>query len=470
MARLTPRRRMWTAVVLLAAITALTVGTWGLREWAPFAHEHAAVTWPKNLQPIVDFVQSESHMEFTSAVDVRFLPTRQEMLTALAPQPRTPAALASLSAYSALGRALGYWSGDVNLDAASSTLRAASDFASGYVRASNTLAIQAKDGAAALTPVQRADIVVSLASILDDQHFHVLQRLDLLSNSQQFEALAGVDYGQMAWLHDRYVHRFDTTDRSAYDAATTKRGTEFEAKASTAPAAFRALRIEAQLLGRGFVAALHALPSDGFAHALGPGVPTALDQLEMPTAKFLRRDTTDPVQPPPLPVHAELLGHRQLGPFGLYLMLANGLPATQALTASDGWGNDAVTIYRAGTQTCADGRVVADTSADADRIERGLNAWGHARPKEAAALVGRKGTTLLFTVCDPGPTVHQATVGPSEIDQFFGRADELTRQVTDHGQPTRSECIAVSAFARFAARDLNPSTLNDVTADCDSSI
>jgi hypothetical protein len=151
-------------------------------------------------------------------------------------------------------------------------------------------------------------------------------------------------------------------------------------------------------------------------------------------------------------------------------MLATGLPATEALTASDGWGNDAVTVYRAGAQTCADGRIAADTTADADRLEHGLNAWGLARPKEAAALVGRKGNDLLFTVCDPGATVHQSVVSADALDQFFGRTDALVQQINSHGQPSRSECIAVSAYQRYVAADVNAEVLARITADCDSSI
>jgi hypothetical protein len=250
----------------------------------------------------------------------------------------------------------------------------------------------------------------------------------------------------------------------------TKRGTSFDAQVTSAPPAFRAIRIEAQLLGRGFVAALHAARPDGLPAAFGAAAPTAVDQLEMPSAKYFHRDITDAVDPPALPVDAQLLAHRQLGPFGLFLMLADGMPATEALTASDGWGNDAVTIYRSGSQVCADGRIVADNPVAADHIERGLNAWGHARPAQASALVGRKNDTLLFTVCDPGPNVHQTIVAASAIDQFFGRADELDRQITAHGLPTRSECIAVSAYARYAAHDLDLAIIDGITSDCDSSI
>jgi hypothetical protein len=461
---------MWTAVGLLFALTAVTVGAWGLRAWAPFAHDHPAIAWPKNVQPLVDFVETEAQLRFTSAVTVRFVADDAALHALLTPRVKTPEAQTRLDADAAMGRALGFWSGPVDLGAATDSLRDASSFAAAYLSGTDTMAVEAKNGDATLPPAQRADIIFTLTSILLDQRFHTIQRLAAIHDTARYEALAGVALGQMAFLHDRYIRRFNSADRAAYDTATQQRSTAFEAKVTDAPAAFRALRIESQLLGRGFVTALHATDPDGFTTALTSDMPTALDQLEMPTARYARRDATEVAHATPLPVDAHLLEHRQLGPFGLYIMLAGGLPATEALTASDGWGNDAVTIYRLGTQVCTSGRVVADTGADADRIERGLNAWGHARPKEAAALVGRRGTTLLFSACDPGTTLHQPTPAPAVFDQFFGRADELTHQLIAQGQPARSECIAVSAYARYVARDVSSAVLDRITADCDSSI
>ena len=73
-------------------------------------------------------------------------------------------------------------------------------------------------------------------------------------------------------------------------------------------------------------------------------------------------------------------------------------------------------------------------------------------------------------MCDPGPTVHQTVVGADALDQFFGRVEELIQRIDSDGQPTRSECIAVSAYAKYVARDLNVAVLDRITADCDSSI
>ena len=55
---------------------ALAAGAWGLHRWAPFADEAAAapkVTWPKNVQPVVDFVQDATQQQFLTPVKVEFI-------------------------------------------------------------------------------------------------------------------------------------------------------------------------------------------------------------------------------------------------------------------------------------------------------------------------------------------------------------------------------------------------------------
>ncbi|MFM2076942.1 MAG: hypothetical protein RJA49_832, partial [Actinomycetota bacterium] len=232
-------------------------------------------------------------------------------------------------------------------------------------------------------------------------------------------------------------------------------------------------------VGTAFVAALHE-SSDRHAveKAFTSDVPAATDQMSMPVHKYQRRDRLEHVAPPAVPSAAEHLYTRQMGPFGVYLVLAGGLDAPEALTASDGWGNDAFVAYRLDGKVCVDARIVADSRSDADRIERGLEAWGHARPKESAALVGRDGTTLLLSVCDPGVKATERVVDAATIDQFLDRADLLKDRVAFTGLPALSECVAVSFFTDHVASDLrgeNPDVdpfneIDDITKNCQSSV
>ena len=140
--------------------------------------------------------------------------------------------------------------------------------------------------------------------------------------------------------------------------------------------------------------------------------------------------------------------HAQLGPFGIYLLMAAGLTPQEALTAADGWGNDAATLYRLHGTTCVDGRIVADSRDDADLIARGLDAWAGSRPKESGALVGRDGTTLLFSVCDPGAKVRQQVPDQAALDQYFGRSIMLRDQLRITNKPDLAECVATEFYAQ----------------------
>lgn len=479
MARQTPRRRMWTAVGLLFALSAITVGARGLQVWAPFARDPVAVLWPHNVRPLVDFIQGETQTKFIAPVKFVYVADAggfsKRATPSLDPSAQTRADLRTAAA---VGRALGFWSGNVDLLADTDLIRRASDFSSVWLRDENTVLVRASDAKAELSPVDRADLIVTLTEILDDQLYHIADRLGQAVDSQRFQSFAGIDLGEAVWMHDRYVRRFSAADKTAYDKASTAIGSTYASKVSSVPPAYRALRIAGQRLGPAFVGALHARGGNSFTRALTSDPPTALDQMEMPDAKYRQRDHVEHVDPPPVPTHATLLNHRQLGPFAVYLVLAAAMPPTDALVAADGWGNDSFTSYELDGRVCVDGRIVADTAADADHIARALETWGHARPSQSATLLGRKGTTLLLTACDPGTQVHQPIVAPVAIDQFFGRADVLVSEIERTHLPRRSECVAVSAFQRYSARDVrgaNPAVdaaaiLAAIAADCDASV
>ena len=300
----------------------------------------------------------------------------------------------------------------------------------------------------------QADLVVLLTEIVDEQHFDLGRRIDEAPTAQDFQVLVGLDLGQALWVRDRWVDDLDANDRNAYEEARARRGNNYADATRDVDPVFRSLRIVGQALGPAFVLALHESGRrDAVEIALRDDVPEAVDQLAMPVGKYERRDELEDVEPPPVPDQAEPVYTRQLGPYGLYLLMAGGLPPTEALQAADGWGNDSFVAYTLDDRLCVDARIVADSRSDADRIERGLDAWGHARPEESDALVGRDGDTLLLSVCDPGADVDQATPDEDDIDQFFGRADLLSSRIQVTGLPALSECVTVRWFETNVAAD-----------------
>ena len=392
MARQTIRRRTWTAVGLLGALTSITTGAWGLREWAPFGSDPVPITWPHNVQPLVDFVQAETQLRFTRFVAVEFIADPATFRSRAVPTTTpTSATRSTVATDEAVGRALGFWSGQIDLLTATETLRSAGDFSSAWLRADNTVVVRSADENADLSPFERADLVVTLTEIIDDQQFQVVDHLKVAPTAQSFQALAALDLGRALWLHGRYVEQFDSHDKAEFDKAALTQGTAYLAKVGRLPPAFRALRAVAQRLGTAFITALQERGNDAVASAFTHDVPNALDQLSMPDAKYRRRDRVESIHPPPLPRHASLLYHRQLGLFSVYLVLAGGLAPAEALTAADGWGNDSFTAYRLAGRVCVDGRIVAESIVDADRIEHALDGWVHARPKDSNARLERNG-------------------------------------------------------------------------------
>lgn len=480
MALQTPRRRAWSAVAMVVALAALVTGAWALRAWQPFADDAADVTWPANIEPLASFVEHETGLAFVEPVDIVFL-DRDEFDERLAANVDVPSdeALATALDDEALGRALGYWNGEPELARRSAQLRDASNADIEWTDEGEVL-VQADGPDSDLQLDVQADLVLTLTEIVDQQHFQLGERIAAAPTAQDFQVLVGLDFGQALWVRDRWVDQLELEDRQVYDELRDRRNTNFADATSEVDPVFRSLRIVGQALGPAFVLALHESGRrDAFEIAARDDVPAAVDQLMLPTGKYERRDDLEPVTAPPVPTDGELVYIRQLGPYGLYLLMAGGLPPTEALQAADGWGNDSFVAYTLDDRLCVDARIVADSRTDADRIERGLDAWGHARPEESSALVGRDGDTLLLSVCDPGTDADQRTPDDDAIQQFFGRADLLQSRIEVTGLPALSECVTVRWFeTHLAADDLGDvmsefdpfGLLDDLTAECRDSV
>ena len=475
----TPRHRARVGLALVAGAAAIALGAWGLRTWAPFQHaaQGADVFWPRNVAPLANFVEAHAGLQFIDPISVEFIPDPSAFAARTDTTPElTDERRRIATTDAAFGRALGFWSGDVSLVDGSRTMREASDFGSVWLTDEHTIVVQAENGQSDLSPLDRAELVVLLTEIIDDQHYDVARRLDE-APPQEFQALLGLDIGQALWVHDQYVAGFSIEDFDSYEADLDARGQAYgEAVADVSPV-YRAIRVVAQTIGPGFVAALHQRGRSAIRHAFTDDTPTALDQLAVPGAKYTRRDLTEPVGPPPVPSAGEYVYDRQMGPFALFLVLAGGTDAPAALTASDGWGNDSFTAYRLDGRVCVDGRIVADSEADAGHIEPLLERWAAARPPAANALVGRDGSALLLSVCDPGVEVEQQVPGQDVLDQYFGRAGLLADRIEQLGKPELAECVAVSFYERHVVADVrtDPSfdyvgELEIITEDCDTSV
>lgn len=455
------RRRSTTAIAIVVSLAAISAGTWGLSKWRPFEHESATLEWPENVEPLITYIEGTTELRFVESIDFEYIADIDDYNDAAgdSAEDRSAERLAELATEEAVGRALGLWSGDASLIESVDTVRAAAPRPARWRPAENVLLINAHDENAELTPEIRVDLIVYLTQALIEQNFHLIKQRQETETSQEFDALAAIHIGYALWIRDQYVDDLNGEDREQYESDAAARSEEYAESVATVPATFKAIRIAFQILGPVFITALAEDDNDLVLDALSSRIPKALDQIGLPAAKYLRTDAPESIDAPPGPNEATIHYSDQLGPFRLFLMLATGLPANEALTASDGWGNDRYTTYELDGRVCTDIHVVADSPDDADLLYRSLNMWALARPSEADALVGRDGVHLYASVCDPGTDAIQATADNDDIEQYFSRADLLRQQAADTGKPALAECIAVEFFAEFTFEQMQSESM-----------
>ncbi len=444
------------------SIAAISAGAWGLAKWRPFEHEAATIAWPQNVRPLIDFIEAATDLHFRSSIDFEYI-SQVDAYNDRARDPVTEYSVADRAAVAvdeAVGRALGLWAGDTSLIDSFNTISSAAPRPVRWRPDDDLVLINARDEEATLQAVVRADLVVYLTQALIEQNFHLIERRDTADTSQEYDVIAALQIGFALWVHDQYVDDLSADERDRYQSDTAARGEDYVDTVESVPATFKAIRIAFQVLGPVFITALveddPALVLDAFR----THIPEAMDQISLPAAKYLRNDALEPITAPPGPELATIHYSEQLGPFRLFLLFVTGLPANEALTASDGWGNDRLTAYELDGRVCADVHVVADSPADADRMERALNRWALARPNAADALVGRDGVQLYASVCDPGTDARQTVAGDDEIEQYFGRANLLRQQAMDTGKPALAECVATEFFAQFTFEQISSASLD----------
>ena len=455
MARQTSGRRMVTAVALSGGVLALAAGAWGLQRWAPFADEPVQVRWPANVQPVAEFVERTTGRDFIEPLAFEFVADADAYVArvtveqpAASPDDRADAAVDE-----AVGRALGLWEGEVSFLSIRDTYQRLEPMPIEWFADDDTIVVNAGDETADLSPLLRAELALRLTQALDDQWFNTVAAAENAATSQDYQVQLALGLGHAIWVHDLYVDGLPDEDLDEYYSAYDERGAVFFEAVSEVPSSYRAIRVASQQLGPMFVEALTEQGRRLLDQAFTSEGPAALDQIGLPVGKYLRRDPLEGVAAPPAPSAAEVKYTNQMGPFGLYLLLSTGLPVTDALTASDGWGNDRYTAYVLGGRVCVDVHVVADSRDDADRLQAGLAAWALARPDDTDALVARDGTDLYASACDPGTDARQPVPDDEAIDHYLGRAQEIRQRSDYSGDPALAECVAVTYFAVYSLYD-----------------
>jgi hypothetical protein len=162
------------------------------------------------------------------------------------------------------------------------------------------------------------------------------------------------------------------------------------------------------------------------------------------------------VPKPELADGEEKIDDGTFGALGLYLVLAERLPAEQALTAVDGWGGDSYVAFERDDVSCVRIDYRGDTSEDLTQMKTALEAWVAKLPK-GPAKVGRDGSTLMFESCDPGKNAAKVANGKSmdALALVLSRTYLSTSLAESGFDVPTARCAADRLVREFTIAELN---------------
>jgi hypothetical protein len=143
----------------------------------------------------------------------------------------------------------------------------------------------------------------------------------------------------------------------------------------------------------------------------------------MQPARWLRGERPATVPAPTAPAGDRVVKRSDLGALKWLLLLAERIPAPDALRAADGWGGDAYLAYEDAGRVCVKADVVGAAPGADDVMARALTAWARAMPPAAGATVAHRGGVVEAASCDPGagalrePSMAGGSVPGSHVEE-----------------------------------------------------
>jgi hypothetical protein len=437
--------RVLAVLVVLAAIAgAAYVLLAGGREYPE--------AWDPRVAPVAEWVAAERGLDFDHPVRVNFLPEAEyaERATEGGGDPAEPDTAQLYADQEAQLRALGFLSGEVDLQAASDTLSDSGTLAF-YSPSLEQVFVKGTE----LTPAIRVTLAHELVHVLQDQAFD-LERLQEFDDGRG-AVLRSLAEGDAAKVEEAYVAEVLTEEeRAAYEEESVAAGASARDEIdASVPPILTTVFAAPYVLGPRLIGVLDALDGwDAINEALrSPPTEEALfDPLTWGTPALaplsVRVDA---------PRGVEELDRGEFGPTTWYLLLASRIDPLVALAAVDGWGGDEYVVYRADDRVCVRASYHGDGAAETGEMAEALDAWVAQAP-EGTASAERSDDGVVLQSCDPGADAEP--VGDHGAADLLllpvTRTDVFTQALEADRTPSQSRCYAngvVDAFTWDELRD-----------------
>ena len=394
-----------TVVALLAGATFFVLARQNDGEAASVKHPSA---WDPRLTELVDFVEKDRDLEFQHPVQVDFLTPEQYKDSAAAEaQKITDKDRREMEQTVALLRAFGLIEGDVDLLDRLSQLTEEGTLAY-YDPVTERVTVRGTE----LTLGVKGTLVHELTHALQDQHFNIKSLSDDDQTMKEAEAasfLRNLVEGDAVRVQKHWVESLDKDDQGTY--AEQSAASSNDADLEGIPEVIIASVGTAYSFGEALVGAIAANGGNTSVDAAFRSPPTSDEQV-FDAFRYLAKDQPQTVAPPALKAGEKTIADSEpqtFGAFMLFVTLAQRHDPVAAMHAVDGWGGDQMVIFERGGRQCARVHLAADTVADRDEMQSGLQKWVDGMPPGVASLA-RAGELIELSSCDPGAT-HKPTGG-----------------------------------------------------------
>jgi hypothetical protein len=402
-ALIAPRRRRWAPVAVgtvVALLIAATVAVLARQEAGEAASPEHPSAWDPRLTELVDFVEKDRDLEFQQPVHVDFLTPQEYMASSAAEaQKVTEKDRREMGQAVALLRAFGLLEGDVDLLARLTQLSEEGTLAY-YDPVTERVTVRGTE----LTMAVKGTLVHELTHALQDQHFNIKSLSDEDQTMKEAEAagfLRNLVEGDAVRVENHWVESLDEDDQETYseESEASSENADLEGIPEVIIASFGT----AYSFGNALVEVIGATGGNPSVDAAFRSPPTSDEQI-FDAFRYLAKDKPQTVAPPALKAGEQAINGSEpqtFGAFMLFVTLAQRLEPVAAMHAVDGWGGDQMVIFEGGGRQCARVHLAADTVADRDEMQSGLQKWVDGMPAGVASL-GRAGELLELSSCDPG--------------------------------------------------------------------
>jgi hypothetical protein len=429
-------------------LTALASGATPAR--ADTARAANPKTWDPRVAAIATSVERLRGLKFAHPVPVRFLADADFAAAQKKDSRPTAADKADLERSQNILRALGLIGPDVDLQQAADDLQS-SDVLAYYDPAKKRVTIRGADAGNVAT---RVSVAHELTHALQDQHFG-LDGIARNATKQHAETVSrAIIEGDAIRVQNLYEQQLSAADQAAYDAVTKTETANAQAAVAAhhVPDALVALVEAPYDFGPSLVTVAGAKLAGGV-DALFRHPPTT-DAAFLTPSSVVEHASFVTVPPPALGPGERRVGHPDVfGSYGLYVVLATRIDASDALRVADGWAGDGMVTFTrkagTGTEACLRAAFAGRTSSATAAIGAALTTWSAAMPQGATSVVA-KGGRIVLTACDTGAAVPAGARSASEAETFAATRDALYATVVKDGSPSAQATCAADRIVRDA--------------------